>query len=35
MLNQIVTEMLARASSYGFSLEEVAAALSQRKEKKS
>ena len=35
MLDQIVTDMLARASTYGFSLDEVAAALDQRKEDKS
>jgi GntR family transcriptional regulator len=33
MLDQIVTDLLARASSYGFSLEEVLEGLSQRKEK--
>jgi GntR family transcriptional regulator len=32
MLDQILTELLARASSYGFSLEEVLAGLRQRKE---
>jgi GntR family transcriptional regulator len=32
MLDQILTELLARASSYGFSLEEVLEALRQRKE---
>ena len=32
MLDQILTEMLARASSYGFSLDEVLAGLKQRKE---
>lgn len=32
MLNQIITEMLARASTYGFSLDEVLAGLQQRKE---
>lgn len=32
MLDQILTELLARASSYGFSLEEVLDGLSQRKE---
>ena len=32
MLDQIITEMLARASSYGLVLEEVLAALQQRKE---
>jgi GntR family transcriptional regulator len=32
MLDQIITEMLARASSYGFSLDEVLAGLQQRKE---
>ncbi|MFQ5505259.1 MAG: GntR family transcriptional regulator [Planctomycetota bacterium] len=35
MLDQIVTEMLARASSYGFSLEDFLEALNQRKEKTS
>lgn len=32
MLDQILTEMLARASSYGFSLDEVLEGLKQRKE---
>ena len=32
MLDQILTEMLARASSYGFSLDEVLEGLQQRKE---
>jgi GntR family transcriptional regulator len=32
MLDQIVTELLARASSYGFSLEDVLEGLRQRKE---
>jgi len=32
MLAQILTEMLARASSYGFSLDEVLDGLQQRKE---
>ncbi len=32
MLDQIITEMLARASSYGFVLDEVLAGLQQRKE---
>lgn len=32
MLDQIVTEMLARASSYGFTLDEVLEGLRQRKE---
>jgi GntR family transcriptional regulator len=32
MLDQILTELLARASSYGFSLDEVLAGLRQRKE---
>ena len=32
MLDQIITEMLARASSYGLVLDEVLAALQQRKE---
>ncbi len=32
MLDQILTEMLARASSYGLSLDEVLAGLQQRKE---
>ncbi len=32
MLDQIITELLARASSYGLSLEEVLAGLQQRKE---
>ncbi|MEW6744195.1 MAG: GntR family transcriptional regulator [Planctomycetota bacterium] len=32
MLDQILTEMLARASSYGFSLEDVLEGLRQRKE---
>jgi len=31
-LDQIVTELLARASSYGFSLDDVLEGLSQRKE---
>ena len=35
MLDQILTEMLARASSYGFSLEEVLEGLQQRKERSS
>jgi len=32
MLDQILTELLARAQSYGFTLEEVLEGLSQRKE---
>ena len=32
MLDQIVTDLLARASDYGFSLEEVGEALERRKE---
>ena len=32
MLDQILTEMLARASAYGFSLDEVLTGLRQRKE---
>ena len=32
MLDQILTELLARASSYGFTLEDVLDGLSQRKE---
>jgi GntR family transcriptional regulator len=32
MLDQILTDMLARASSYGFSLDEVLEGLRQRKE---
>ena len=32
MLDQILTEMLARASSYGFTLDEVLEGLRQRKE---
>jgi GntR family transcriptional regulator len=32
MLDQILTELLARASSYGFSLDEVIEGLRQRKE---
>lgn len=32
MLDQIVTELMARASSYGFTLEEVLEGLGQRKE---
>ena len=32
MLDQIVTELLARASSYGFTLDEVLEGLGQRKE---
>ena len=32
MLDQIVTDLLARASSYGFTLEDVAERLRQRKE---
>ncbi len=35
MLNQILTELLARASDYGFTLDEVLQGLSQRKEKSS
>lgn len=34
-LNQIVTELLARASDYGFSLDEVLEALRRRKEESS
>jgi len=33
MLDQIITEMLARASSYGLSFEEVLRGLQQRKER--
>jgi GntR family transcriptional regulator len=33
MLDQIITELLARATSYGFSLDEVLSGLQQRKEK--
>ncbi len=33
MLDQIITEMLARASSYGLSFEEVLTGLQQRKER--
>lgn len=33
MLDQILTELLARASDYGFTLEDVFKGLSQRKEK--
>ncbi len=32
MLDQILTELLARASSYGFSLDEVLVGLKQRKD---
>ena len=32
MLDQILTEMLARASAYGFSLDEILEGLAQRKE---
>jgi GntR family transcriptional regulator len=32
MLNQIITELMARASGYGFSLDEVLEGLRQRKE---
>jgi GntR family transcriptional regulator len=32
MLDQILTELLARASDYGFTLDEVVAGLRQRKE---
>ena len=32
MLDQILTDLLARASSYGFSLEEISEGLRQRKE---
>lgn len=32
MLNQILTELLARASSYGFTLDDVLEGLAQRKE---
>jgi GntR family transcriptional regulator len=32
MLDQIITELLARATSYGFSLDEVLTGLQQRKE---
>ncbi len=32
MLDQILTELLARASGYGFSLDDVLAGLRQRKE---
>jgi GntR family transcriptional regulator len=35
MLDQILTELLTRASSYGFGLDEVLAGLQQRKEEKS
>ena len=35
MLDQILTDLMARASSYGFSLDEVLEALRQRKEEKS
>ena len=35
MLDQILTELLARASDYGFNLDEVLQGLSQRKEKSS
>ena len=35
MLDQILTELLARASDYGFTLEEVLKGLGQRKEKTS
>lgn len=35
MLNQILTELLARAASYGFSLEEILDGLSRRKEEAS
>ncbi|MFQ5844474.1 MAG: GntR family transcriptional regulator [Planctomycetota bacterium] len=35
VLDQILTEMLARASAYGFSLEDVARGLHQRKEESS
>jgi GntR family transcriptional regulator len=35
MLDQIVTDLLARASSYGFTLEEVQAGLNKRKESSS
>ena len=35
MLDQILTELLARASDYGFTLDEVLQGLSQRKEKSS
>jgi GntR family transcriptional regulator len=34
MLDQILTELTARASSYGFTLDEVLAGLQQRKEEK-
>ena len=34
MLNQILTDMLARASAYGFTLDEVLEGLRQRKEEK-
>jgi GntR family transcriptional regulator len=34
MLDQILTELLARATSYGFTLEEVFAGLRQRREEK-
>ena len=34
MLDQILTELLARATSYGFTLEEVLEGLRQRKEEK-
>jgi len=34
MLNQILTDLLARASSYGLTLDEVLAGLQQRKEEK-
>jgi GntR family transcriptional regulator len=35
MLDQILTELLARASDYGFTLDEVLKGLGQRKEKSS
>ena len=35
MLDQLVTDLLARGSSYGFSLQEVLEALAQRKEESS
>jgi GntR family transcriptional regulator len=35
MLDQILTELLARASSYGFTLEEILDGLRQRKEESS
>ncbi len=34
MLDQILTDMLARASAYGFTVEDVLGGLKQRKEKK-